>query len=159
VDAFLEDLSVGEMRLIRCQPMPDKWLDFCDKYNLTWTSVDFDSGNKKLLPSESGLYCFMVGPPSPGLPPAAYPFYAGMTTHLKERYGQYLAENVSQKGRVHVRKFLMVFDTYLQFFYTPHKADRKALEAIEKELNDALMPHYSRKDFSAETKKKRNAWS
>ena len=33
------------------------------------------------------------------------------------------------------------------------------LKTVEKDFNDAMMPYYSIKDFSADVLKKRNAWS
>lgn len=159
MNAFLEAQATEELKLITCQPQPERWIAFCKKHKFTWKNIGFKKANSKSLPKEKGMYCFMVGPAGSQLPPAAYPLYAGITTRtLQQRFIEYVREKDSNTGRQHVRKFLNVFEKHLYFYYIEVDEDKETLEAIEKELNDALMPRYSHKDYSAEVKKKRNAF-
>jgi hypothetical protein len=64
----------------------------------------------------------------------------------------------SRHGRFQVRKFLNIFTGETAFCYAPFEADKAELMRIEKRLNDALMPPYSRRDFSAEVKAAKGAW-
>jgi hypothetical protein len=46
----------------------------------------------------------------------------------------------------------------MAFAYAPMDIDQPARREIERRLNDALMPPYSQKDFSAAVKAKKGAW-
>ena len=158
MDAFLENLASGELRLIHCQPYPKRWQNFSQSHRLVWTTIPFRRGGGAALPEISGFYCFVIGNGLPDLPSVLYPLYVGETGNLKQRYGNYVTEKNSAKGRLHVRKFLKVFEGEAAFAYAPYVADKDDRMTIEKKLNDALMPPYSRRDFSADVKAGRGAW-
>ena len=163
MDAFLEEQAAHGLRIIRCVPYPTKWEAFAKKHMLSWISVAFETGGAAAVPETAGFYCFFVGPALAALPPAGYPLYVGETGNLRKRYGNYLIEKNSKTGREHVRKFLKVFEGEVRFAYavwptTSPPPTKTGLRAIEKELNDALMPFYSRKDFTANVKAKIGAW-
>lgn len=158
VDAFLENLALGHLRLLRCQPQPRRWLSFSQAHNLNWQSIPFRRGGGAGLPEASGFYCFVVANTLPNLPQVLYPLYAGETENLRRRYSNYVTEKNAANGRVHVRKFLKVFSGETVFSFAPYDADKVALQRLEKKLNDALMPPYSRRDFSADVKAERGAW-
>ena len=157
VDAFFEQL-IDEHRVIRCQPQPRRWQSFSKAYNLNWQTVPFRRGGGAALPEVSGFYCFVVYSALPNLPPVYYPLYAGETENLRKRYRNYVTEKNSPTGRFHVRKFLKVFSGEAVFTFAPYATDKAGLRRIEKKLNDALMPPYSKKDYSAEVKAPKEAW-
>jgi hypothetical protein len=164
MDAFLEEQAAHGLRIIRCVPYPTRWESFTKKHALSWTFVDFNKGGAAAVPAVAGFYCFFVGPAPANLPPAGYPLYAGETQNLQKRYGNYLVEKNSKTGRDHVKKFLKVFEDEVRFAFAEWPSSsppvtKPGLRAVEKELNDALMPQYSRKDFSAAVKAKIGAWS
>lgn len=162
MDAFLEELSAHGLRIIRCVPYPNRWATFEANHALKWSFVDFAKGGHTAVPEKPGYYCFFVGPASAGLPPAGYPLYAGETQDLRQRYRNYLTEKSAKRGRVHVKKFLKVFEGEVRFAYSPidppTPSDADSRRKVEKDLNDALIPEYSRKDFSAEVKAVKGAW-
>lgn len=157
MDAFYEQL-IDEHRLIRCQPQPRRWLSFSQAHNLVWDTIPFRRGGGAALPETSGFYCFIVANPLPNLPAICYPLYAGETENLRRRYRNYVTEKNSPTGRFHVRKFLNIFSGETTFCFAPFEAQKADLRRIEKRLNDALMPPYSRRDFGAEVKAAKGAW-
>jgi hypothetical protein len=157
VDAFWQQLN-DERRLIHCQPQPRRWQIFSQDHNLAWQTIPFRRGGGAALPEASGFYCFVVANEMPNLPPVYFPLYAGETENLRKRYRNYVTEKNSPTGRFHVRKFLNVFAGEAVFTFAPYPADKADLRRIEKKLNDALMPPYSRKDFSADVKAAKGAW-
>ncbi len=154
----MTDLLSDEARVIRCAPHPKRWQDFAGKHQLTWQSKPFKLSGKATVPAEPGFYCFVVANAAPNLPAVFFPLYAGETDNLKRRYGDYLREKSSPNGRLQVRKFLNVFSDEVAFAFAPYDSDTATRRSVEKELNDALMPPYSQKDFSAEVKRKKAAW-
>jgi hypothetical protein len=158
LDAFLADLFADEARIIKCAPHPKRWQDFAGKHQLAWHSCPFKRNGSAAVPAEPGFYCFVVANAAPNLPAVFFPLYAGETENLQRRYGDYIREKSSPKGRVQVRKFLNVFSGEVAFAFAPYASDTATRRSVEKELNDALMPPYSQKDFSAEVKRKKAAW-
>lgn len=159
MDAFLEELAADEMRKIKCFPMPRRWADFSAKHKLIWNHTPFDKASHPLVPNEPGFYCFVVGLPGTALPPIGYPLYVGKTERtLNTRFGEYLREQNSERGRVRVRKFIKVFEGELLFFFTHFNGTPDEVKKIETELHDALMPPYSDTGFSAEVRAPRNAF-
>lgn len=158
LDAFLADLASDELRIIKCAPYPKRWNTFAGKHQLVWQSRPFITNSRATIPGDPGFYCFVVANAAASLPAVFFPLYAGETDNLKRRFGDYLREKTSPSGRVQVRKFLNVFSGEVAFAFAPYNSDTVTRRSIEKELNDALMPPYSQKDFSAAVKRKKAAW-
>jgi hypothetical protein len=157
VDAFFERLE-DERRLIRCQPHAGRWESFSKSHELEWQSIPFRRGGGAGLPKASGLYCFIIGNSWPNLPAVMFPLYAGETLNLRQRYNDYVREKDSRHGRFTIRKFLTAFSGETTFTFAPLDAEKDELMRVEKRLNDALMPPYSRRDHSAEVKEAKAAW-
>ena len=158
MDAFLADLALDELRIIRCAPYPKRWQNFSGKHQLNWQSRPFIRNGSATIPAEPGFYCFVVANAAPSLPAVFFPLYAGETENLNRRYSDYLREKSSLRGRLQVRKFLNIFSNEVAFAFAPYASDTPTRRSVEKELNDALMPPYSQKDFSANVKRKKAAW-
>lgn len=159
MDAFMEELAGDEMRRIKCLPKPARWADFSAKRKLDWKHIEFTKANHPVVPDEPGFYCFVVGLPGTSLPPIGYPLYVGKTERtLKKRFGEYLREENSARGRIRIRKFLKVFKGELLFFYTDFHGTSAEVKEIETELHDALMPPYSDVGFSADVREPRGAF-
>jgi hypothetical protein len=158
LDAFLEEVAADELRVIRCAAYPSRWLKFTKDHALDWQVVPFARGGAVAVPESPGLYCFIVGNGMSGLPQVLFPLYAGETENLRTRYKNYLTERNAARGRRQIRKFLTVFWGEAEFCFAQHSGSKPQLRQIERALNDALLPPYSQRDFSAEVKASRNAW-
>ncbi|MCD9045526.1 hypothetical protein [Luteimonas sp. MHLX1A] len=159
MDAFLEGLAGDELRKISCLPKPARWADFSAKHRLAWQHTRFERANHSAIPAQPGFYCFVVGLLGPALPPIGYPLYVGKTERtLHKRFGEYLREQESARGRARVRKFIKVFEGELLFFFAHFYGTPQEVKDVEMELHDALMPAYSDIGFSAEVRAARSAF-
>lgn len=157
--AFLEGLAGLELRLIRCQPIPARWVAFHSANALTWDEIPFNAQSLQTVPQVQGVYCFVVGPPPTSLPSVRYPMYVGQTKRtLRQRFQEYLRERDDPAGRYHVRKFLNVFDGELTFMCAQFSGTYQALVRMERDVMDAVMPAYSDRGYSAEVRAGRGAW-
>jgi hypothetical protein len=165
MDAFLAEHDELLRRTLRCAPYPERWQRFAKAHKLKWRSIKFASGNRWKVPDEPGIYCFVIRHSFRSLPPAGYPLYAGVTgirdpsdRTLRKRFGEYVREKDDPNGRGTVKKFLTVFEGEVSFYFAPWHVKPKKLLDTEKLLNDALMPPYSSRDFTATTGAQRRAW-
>lgn len=140
---------------------PLQWHSFAPSPPLQWNSVRFDAAAINQVPDQRGIYAFIVQFQDHGampltLPPHGYVVYAGITGHvgvnrtLRDRFRDYLREQ--QRGkRVQIWSMLDKWRDDLFFhFSTVGNADE--LDKIELALNDAIIPPYVTKDFSAKVR-------
>lgn len=158
MNPFLIGLAKNRYRRIICEPHPKRWTKFCNDFHLNWQAVPFRRGGAAVLPQAAGFYCFFVGEPPAHLPRVLFPLYAGETVDLRRRYQDYVREKNNPDGRIPVREMLHVFSGEVGFAYALFAGERPERLAIEKQLNDALMPWYGTKDFSADVKRGRRPW-
>ncbi len=158
-DAFLQQVGLDRLRIVRTQPYPDRWRDFCSQYNLIWDFTPFELARANQVPTSPGVYCFYIGHDLQCLPAFGLSLYGGITVRsLRTRFREYFRERDSERGREWVRQFLLVFDGELSFGWSPVDSTTTDLRTLEKQFNDAMMPHYSVKDFSAGVRAGRHAW-
>ncbi len=155
---FLEEVAHEKLRVVQAQPNPARWSRFCAQHNLAWTYTPFLSTEVEGISDNPGLYCFHIGHGLSCLPGWGLSLYGGSTTRsLRVRCREYFREQSSARGRLHVRAFLSVFEGELTFAWT--EVDRNIdLRSLEKEFNDAMMPYYSVRDFSAGILAGRRLW-
>jgi DNA sulfur modification protein DndB len=119
-----------------------------------WDSVEFKKANAKDVPTEPGLYAFVLRLPYDGLPPHGWVMYIGESGHgdskhnLRERFKNYHAE---QKKFKRAQTFFMLnaWKDKLLFFYTKLPSRKHELKDLETKLLDAFRPPYSRGGYSA----------
>lgn len=134
---------------------PKNWQNFSTPVPLNWVSVRFTSANRISVPTEKGVYAFVIGHHDTGLPPHGYPMYVGQTGHdsnqtLRLRYGVYLSDQKSKSDkRPKVKELLTRWKDCLFFYYAPVTDRRYSLKKLEAALNDSLIPPCSTNDFSA----------
>ncbi|MBY0358217.1 MAG: hypothetical protein K2W82_09475 [Candidatus Obscuribacterales bacterium] len=125
---------------------PAAWKKYKEATGLKWKSVQFDAQKKKSIPEEPGVYAFIIMPEkSAGLQPT-YLVYIGQTTKqtLRERFGQYITEISSGKGRPKLVANLPKYVGYTYFFYAVIPAGGKATpEAIEDQLLGGFVPPFN----------------
>lgn len=141
---------------------PDRWRSFSTTTPLDWKSVRFTKLNRPDVPKQRGIYAFVVQfqdhKDSPlMLPPHGYVMYAGITGErartrtLFDRYGDYLSDQRRPK-RIPIWSMLNKWKEDI-FFHFAAVGEDFDLAATELALNDAIIPPYVTKDFSAEVRK------
>lgn len=159
MDPFLAAHSEDKLRIVRTQLFPDRWRQFCKNYSLDWQYTPFERKRVQLISRNPGVYCFHVGHKLNCLPPFGLSLYGGCTeSSLRNRCLNYFWEKDAAQGREHVRVFLKVFEGDLTLGWSEVDIKKFDIKTLEKHLNDALMPPYSVKDFTAKIKSARNAW-
>lgn len=159
MEAFMQDVLLEDARRFTSQPMPLEWEKFAKKHKFKWSQVHFHGDNATKVPTKPGFYCFFIGVAPAALPPIGYPLYVGKTERtLRVRFGDYVREKKKVHGRLHIRRFLHIFENELTFYYTPFSGTKKSILKIESELHDALRPPFCQIGFSAEVGKKMKAF-
>lgn len=157
-DAFLKKLGLAELRNVRLHLNPTRWKKYCDLHKHNWNFTPFEPKRADKIPEKPGLYCFYIGHDLKCLPRIGLSLYGGITTRtLKIRFKEYLHEKDNDKGRTSAKKFLNVFDGELLFGWVIVE-DTSILSQLEKDFNDAMMPPYSIRDYSAKVRGERSAW-
>lgn len=125
---------------------------------LQWEQIPFERKNAGSIMEKPGIYAFAVAHGQPGLPPHGYILYIGEvgakkgpTRTLRARFREYFREKVRPK-RQHVAYFLNAWETCLVFHFASLDPSTVDLLDIEMRLNDAMMPPFSRGDFSPEVR-------
>jgi len=141
---------------------PKQLRGFGTTAKLEWKKVKFTAGNRSSVPADRGIYAFVVEDNRSQLPPHGYVMYVGITGdtgghNLRKRYGDYLRDKVDEK-RVGINFMLNNWGPSLYFHYAVLSDKRYRLAILEAQMNDALIPPYSFKDFSAEIRKAKKAF-
>ncbi len=132
---------------------------------LTWASVKYGKDEIDKVPDDKrGIYAFTVHQLGDVLPHHGYVLYIGIAGRkskrsLRARYKEYLNPKAIMK-RESITRMIADWHPVLKFFYAPIEDDvsSETLEDIEKQLNSALMPPFSKGDLEAETKAKKRAF-
>lgn len=134
--------------------------------NLNWDSIIYndDKDLDKIPNNKRGIYAFAICHESDVLPPHGYILYIGIAgkdsnRSLRERYRDYLSEKKVLK-RVRIARMIGLWHKVLRFYFAPVDNDVSTadLQALEKQLNTALMPVFSISDLDADIRKKRAAF-
>lgn len=119
-----------------------------------WESVEFNEANANNVPTEPGLYAFVLRLPYAGLPSHGWVMYIGESGHgdskhnLRARFKNYHAEQKKYK-RAQTFFMLNAWKDNLLFFYTKLPSRKHELKDLETKLLDAFRPPYSRGGYSA----------
>jgi hypothetical protein len=118
---------------------PERWRAFtvtCPD----WDVYPYDVRIAKDIPSEKGVYAFLIQPRIAGNLNASYLMYIGQTGRtLRERFREYLLEAASPKGRPKIRMLLNLYKDYLYFACAVVGPETSPGE-LESELLNAFMP-------------------
>ena len=133
---------------------------------LNWDSIVYNNAAEidKIPNDKRGLYAFVVSHPDNVLPPHGYVLYIGIAgknskRSLRERYKDYLnAKKVLR--RAGIARIIGTWHEVLRFYFAPieDSVSTEDLQELEKQLNTALVPPFSRGDLEADTKRKRGAF-
>ena len=131
---------------------------------LNWQSVTFATSSKSMIPTEPGLYAFVVRIPLGGLPPHGWVMYIGQTgdgtssATLRSRFGQYLANKRKPNNRPKVYYMLNAGDGSLEFFFAPEPGRKAQLEKLETQLLGAFRPPFTDRTYPASYMSPSNAF-
>lgn len=134
--------------------------------SLNWKSINFRRAELDKLPDDKrGIYALVISNNGPVLPQHGCVMYVGIAGKssdrpLRERCKDYFSARKNIKDRPHVAKLIGSWHEVLKLFYAPVESDfsTEKLLKLEKQINDCLLPYYSRGDLSAEVKHKRKAF-
>src|SRR6185295_2580144 len=106
----------------------------------TWVSTRFTNPSGLVIPSQAGIYMFVVAPHSGKLQDHSYIFYVGKTKNLSSRYEEYLEEQQGRgtNPRENVVLFLHHLQEHVYFHYS--LVPESELDNAEKLLKDNLTP-------------------
>lgn len=122
---------------------------------LSWNSVKFEPGQKQHVPTDPGLYAFVVRIPYLGLPAHGWVMYIGQTgdgnSHktLRQRFGEYLHNKKTGKRRPKIFYLLNAWDGHLEFFYAPLPDRKSELVNLETNLLGAFRPPFTDRTYPA----------
>jgi len=123
---------------------PSFWVDpdniFIHK--LKWKRIKFNKQNLTYLPTNKGIYCFVVIPKFKNFFETKYLFYVGKTKRtLKERFKEYLRDQRGKgKPRPKIFEMLNLYNDSLYFFYTEVN-NNSTIDEIEEKLLNTFFPH------------------
>jgi len=123
---------------------PQFWNDIQNQLpiNLRWHYTKFDYKNIINIPSQSGVYAFILKPTFKNFIETRYLFYIGKTNRtLRDRFQEYINEQEGKgKTRKKVHKMLNQFNGYL-FFYWAEIPIAKNVNECEEKLLNTFVPH------------------
>ena len=137
---------------------PDYWRSFQNTVRLNWDWVKFEPGSEVDVPSERGVYAFVLEPDLPNTFQHGYPLYIGETgnrptktpRNLKVRFGEYIQNKRNIRRRHGIHFMLNLWPDDLYFYFAEVSDVNENLKTLEAKLNDTLTPPFSERDFSAE---------
>lgn len=131
---------------------PVQWGQCGIDLNLEWTTIKFTQENRATVPRESGLYAFTVSPSVTDVFAHHYLMYlgqagAGTTNTLHARYQDYITPSKVLK-RPRIQRLMSLWPDHIWYSYAALDSTAHDLKAIERALNDALLPPCVAGDFS-----------
>lgn len=163
IDDDIDDFDVQEKReaflnyfksnftFLLCPTLEKRKIDLP---KLDWKHFKYDEYKKYTLPSEKGVYMFMVSYRSDNLPNNSYVMYVGKAGDLNtkntiaKRFMDYVNPS-GYKDRPKVKRMIAHFKEHLEYYYAVTPAGMST-ESIENILSDIFVPPCSSKDFTAE---------
>ena len=119
---------------------PQKWSAYSLSDQFNWETHPFQANQVRNIPSEPGIYSFIIQPGIASHPHSSYLMYIGRTERpLRVRFGEYLRERENPLGRPKIVRLLNKYQGYIHFCCSVVlQADRIA--EIEKALIEAFLP-------------------
>ena len=121
---------------------PRLWAEYSDSHNwnFDWHFCQFNETQIDNIPTEPGIYTFVVQPSLANHPSSSYLMYVGKTARtLRDRFKDYLRERTREIGRPRVVRLLNKYPDNLLFCYTV-VPDLTQLGNIEDALMTAFVP-------------------
>ena len=143
--SLASERELGSYLIKRFILSPSQWAGYANPTVLRWKRVKFSASNVASVPSSNGVYSFVVDPEICNHPATHYLLYIGRArgVTLRGRFGDYLREQVKDKGRPHMKMMLNKWKDHLWFYYA-EVPDASAIDALEEDLLAAYLPPFNR---------------
>lgn len=139
--AYKKDLKLHVQKFLL---YPNHWEDKANffPYKLKWRSCKFTKGNRVNVPSDMGVYCFVIVAKVPNFISTRYLMYVGQTKRtLATRYGEYLVDQSGKgKARHKVEEMLDLYKKHLYFYFAAVNSGNRIDEIEEKLINTFVPP-------------------
>lgn len=132
-----------------------KWSEYQNIHDLNWRMCPFKDEERANIPTESGIYTFLIRPEIASHPACSFLMYVGKTKSLHRRFGEYLSERNQATGRPKIVRLLNKYGDYLWFCFTVLPED--AIADQERALINAYIPPFN-DQYPAEIKAIRGAF-
>lgn len=155
---FVSKVDAMQMDIRRFLLSPTRWRSSRVTTPINWTYLPFTEANHIHIPSAPGIYAFIVRHINDHFPGHGFIMYIGITganangRTLHDRYGDYLREKRKEK-RAKIHYMLNKYSDDIHFAYAVVTDQNVDLEALELDINDAIIPPVVVKDFTAEIRK------
>jgi hypothetical protein len=155
---FIQEVDELKTFVVRLCLHPPSWSAFKSATDLDWEWIKYED-DKSSVPDTRGVYAFVVEPDLEGVFPVLVPFYVGETGDkngrtLRDRYAEYLVNKQRICERHGIHYMLNKWCSHLYFYFAEVADTTIRLKSLEASLNDALLPPYSIRDFSATVRPK-----
>ncbi len=119
---------------------PRQWQAYNLSIQFNWRVVPFKESEAGNVPSEPGIYAFLIQPRIADQLDASYLIYIGKhETSLRKRFREYIKEAMSLVGRPKIVRFFQLYEGFLSFMYSvPEISD--PLATVEDALLNAFIP-------------------
>ena len=129
---------------------PQQWAAYNLPDSLNWEIYPFQRDQIENIPSQPGVYSFVIQPGIASHPVCSYLMYIGQTERtLQDRFKEYFYEQNNLAGRPKILDLLNLYEGYLHFCCSTIKKKERITE-IEKALINAFLPPCN-DQFPAET--------
>jgi hypothetical protein len=120
---------------------PKMWKQYADNvhWSLNWQVYPFQDNESDKIPSQPGVYSFIIEPCIADHPHCSYLMYVGKTKSLKNRFRRYFQEKRTEKGRPKIIRLLNNYEDHL-FFCCATLDSELNLAEIEFDLIGAFVP-------------------
>ncbi|MYG96059.1 MAG: hypothetical protein F4195_05610 [Gammaproteobacteria bacterium] len=129
---------------------PSAWKKADVGFPLDWKSTEFSRNNINLIPDTPGVYAFSISIRNSIFPSQRTIVYFGKTTSLQTRYRDYIGERRRGSKRIKFGNLFKLWPDDIVFTFSMVDDQNYNLDEVEKVLNDAVIPHFVKQDFSAE---------
>jgi len=152
---FVSRVDAMQADIRRFLLSPARWRSSKVKISIDWNYMQFNEANRQHIPRQPGIYAFVVRHLNDHFPAHGFIMYIGITganangRTLHDRYGDYLREKKKDK-RAKIHYMLNKYCDDIYFAYAAVTDQNINLEALELDINDAIIPPVVVKDFTAE---------
>jgi len=133
---------------------PDLWEKSNVPDSISWTDVKFTKSEKSKIPTERGVYAFVIELRKSHFPPNHHIVYFGEVGEkgnetLRSRFSSYFSELKRPKKRA-VHYPLTKYKKFIYFYFCAVPDRRRSVKKLEKHLTGTFVPEYNLRDFDSD---------